>query len=160
MHFFQRTTIKQIALVVSTGLLIPINNNALAQTKIQNMTTQVSSDYPPFIPAPRTATPVIVTVELIAKDPQVLEQHLARAGVIPTTRLASGINYSWTIQDRDNPNRFVLIQQWNSAEQQQGYIAWREERGNLAELRSLLSQDPVVNYLSITDSNTLPAQIK
>ncbi|HEY9644309.1 MAG TPA: hypothetical protein V6C57_27695 [Coleofasciculaceae cyanobacterium] len=127
------------------------------------MTTQLAPqlrDYPPFIPAPANATPVIVTVELIAKDPEALERHLNSSGVIPTTRLASGINYSWTVREQNNSNRFVLIQQWNSVEQQQGYIAWRVERGDLAELRSLLTEDPVVRYLSPIDLATLPAQVR
>jgi quinol monooxygenase YgiN len=119
-----------------------------------------ANDQPPFIPAPKDATPVIVTIELIAKDSKVLEKHLNSAGVIPTTRLASGNNYSWTVRDRNNPKRFLLIQQWNSAAQQQGYIAWRTQRGNLAQLRTLLGQDPVVRYLNPVDLTTLPAQVR
>lgn len=133
--------------------------SALAQTHpAKEMTNTAASAYPPFIMAPAEATPVMVTVELIAEDPQVLEAHLTSAGVIPTTRLASGNNYSWTVRDADNPNRFVLVQQWNSQLQQEGYIAWRIERGDLAELRSLLAQDPIVNYLTPVDLGTLPAQ--
>jgi len=117
-----------------------------------------TDNYPPFVPAPADAAPVIVTVELIAQDAETLENHLNSAGVIPTTRLASGINYSWTVRDANDPGRFVLIQQWNSVEQQQAYIDWRVERGNLAELRSLLTQDPVVTYLNPVDMSALPAQ--
>jgi len=117
-----------------------------------------AEDYPPFIAAPIDAVPVIVTVELMAKDSEILERHLNSAGVIPLTRLASGINYSWTVRDANNTNRFVLIQQWNSVEQQQAYIGWRVERGNLAELRSLLTQDPIVTYLTPVDLSNLPIQ--
>ena len=138
------------------------DRHTLAQTiTIQKATAQImpsKQEQPPFIPAPKNSIPVIVTVELIAKDPVKLSQHLKSPEVIPTTRLASGINYSWTVRDTINPNRFVLIQQWNSAEQQQGYISWREERGDLAQLRELLAQDPTVSYLAPTDTNTLPAQ--
>lgn len=119
-----------------------------------------NDNYPPFIPAPEDAFPVLVIVELMANDPEILERHLANADVIPTTRLASGINYSWTVRDQNNPNRFLLIQQWNSVSQQQGYIAWRNERGNLAQLRALLTEDPVVQYLNPTDITTLPAQAR
>lgn len=153
-----------ISLLITTSMVfLHSTNQTIAQTIDQEMTTQqpaVADNYPPFIPAPETAIPVMVTVELRAKDPVVLEQHLKSAKVIPTTRLASGNNYSWTVRDRQNSHRFMLIQQWNSVEQQQGYIAWREKRGDLAQLRELLTQDPVVSYLSLTDLNTLPAQIK
>ncbi|MEO1619909.1 MAG: hypothetical protein AAFU53_02620 [Cyanobacteria bacterium J06632_3] len=68
--------------------------------------------------------------------------------VILSNRLASGINYCWTVRDTSDAHRFVLIQQWNSAEQQQAYISWRIERGDLEQLRSLLTQDPIVTYLT------------
>lgn len=121
-------------------------------------TPVLANDHPPFIPTPQEATPVMVTVELIANDPDVLERHLNSAEVIPTTRLATGINFSWTVQDQNDPKRFLLIQQWNSIAQQQGYIAWRDERGNLAQLRALLSEDPVVRYFKPTDMMNLPSQ--
>lgn len=146
--------------LVLLGLCFSSTARVNAQPDFSNnldaMTT--TENYPPFVAAPSEATPVIVTVELIAEDPQVLEQHLNSAKVIPTTRLASGINYSWTVRDENNGNRFVLIQQWNSAEQQQAYINWRAERGDLAELRSLLTQDPTVTYLAPIDLVNLPAQ--
>lgn len=171
MNFIDRTNISKLVCFIFLGLLTIVGNNFLtsdrhasAQTiNTKEMTTQLAqirNNYPPFIAAPKTAIPVIVTIELIAKDPAILEQHLNSANVIPTTRLASGISYSWTVRDTANPNRFVLIQQWNSTEQQQSYIAWREERGDLAQLRELLTQDPVVDYLAPTDLNTLPYQAK
>jgi quinol monooxygenase YgiN len=131
-------------------------------TGVLLMTTPpaIANDYPPFIPAPAEATPVLVIVELVAKDPNALERYLSSAQVIPTTRLASGINYSWTVHDRNNPNRFLLIQQWNSVAQQQGYIAWRNKRGNLAQLRTFLSEDPVVTYLNPIDMMALPSQAR
>lgn len=154
MNFAYRSALIGFALL-GLSLSLPISAQPLLSVHSQTMTTE---SHPPFIAAPKDATPVIVTVELIAKDPQMLERHLNSADVIPTTRLASGINYSWTVRDADNPNRFVLIQQWNSVEQQQAYIAWRVERGNLEELRSLLTQAPAVNYLNPVDMSALPAQ--
>ena len=171
MSFINRRSILKPICFIFLGLLTVVGNNfltsnrhAFAQTiNTKEMTTQLAqirNNYPPFVAAPETAIPVIVTVELIAKDPAKLEQHLNSADVIPTTRLASGINYSWTVRDTANSNRFVLIQQWNSIEQQQSYIAWREERSDLAQLRELLTQDPVVDYFAPTDLNTLPYQAK
>jgi quinol monooxygenase YgiN len=142
------------SLLLATSLIF------LAVIPAQATPNKAMSHHPPYIPAPADAKPVIVTVELMAKDAAVLERHLNSADVIPTTRLASGINYSWTTRDQQNPNRFVLIQQWNSVKQQQDYIAWRVERGDLAKLRSLLTQDPVVNYLNAIDLSKLPSQVK
>lgn len=145
-------------LFLSVGVVSPTREaQAQATPSIEQKNIMTTENYPPFVVAPEEATPIIVTVELIAEDPQALEQHLNSAAVIPTTRLASGINYSWTVCDANNPNRFVLIQQWNSTEQQ-AYIDWRIERGDLEKLRSLLTQDPVVTYLTPVDLSTLPVQ--
>jgi len=76
-------------------------------TEIKGVTAQITnaySDHPPFIPVTENAAPVIVIVELTAKEPQALEKHLIRAEVIPTTRLVSGISYSWTVRNQNNPN--------------------------------------------------------
>ncbi|MEL6606580.1 MAG: hypothetical protein AAFP20_25665, partial [Cyanobacteria bacterium J06614_10] len=134
-------------------------SNDTPSNDIEMLTSTDAQSYPPFVMAPAEAAPVIVSVELMAEDPETLKQHLMSAEVIPTTRLASGINYSWTVQDANNPNRFVLIQQWNSVEQQSAYIDWRIERRDLAVLRSLLTEDPVVTYLSPVDMTALPAQV-
>jgi len=155
----KRIALSVLTLLFSVGV-VPTIRQACAQPSpsIEQEYAMTLENYPPFVAAPVEATPVIVTVELVAEDPQALEQHLNSAAVIPTTRLASGINYSWTVRDANDANRFVLIQQWNSAEQQQAYIGWRSERGDLEELRSLLTQDPVVTYLTPVDLNNLPVQ--
>jgi quinol monooxygenase YgiN len=140
-------------LALMTGVLLMTTTPALTQSTPNNQ-------YPPLIPAPEDAMPVVVIVELTAKNPQVLEQYLKSAGVIPTTRLASGINYIWTVRDQNKPGQFVLIQQWNSVKQQQHYLQWRIDRGDVAKLRSLLTEDPVVKYLTPIDMTTLPAQIR
>ncbi|MEL6382859.1 MAG: hypothetical protein AAFQ89_10370 [Cyanobacteria bacterium J06626_18] len=102
----------------------------------------------------------MVVVELLAEDTDRLEQHLNSSDVIPTTHLASGINYSRTVRDKNDPRRFLLIQQWNSEEQPQSYIAWRSERGDLAQLRTMLTADPAVSHLSLVNLTTLPAQAR
>lgn len=142
---------------IASNTFVRNSNFTLAQTNFQTTETAIC---PPFVAAPVDATPVIVITELIAKKPQALAQYLKRADVIPTTRLASGINYSWTVRDKKNSSRFMLIQQWNSIEQQEVYIEWRINRGDATELRSLLSKDPTVTYLNPIDTNTLPAQAK
>ncbi|MEM9797720.1 MAG: hypothetical protein AAF919_14605 [Pseudomonadota bacterium] len=96
-------------------------------------------------------------VELVAEDPDAFRSYLESAAVIPTTRLASGIQYSWTTQDPENPERFVLLQSWTSAQQHADYIAWRQETGALQELTDQLTEAPRVVYLDPFDVATLPA---
>jgi hypothetical protein len=71
--------------------------------------------------------------------------------VIPVTRKASGNKYSHSLQDPKTPTEFLLVQGWDSIEQQQGYIAWRDKTGDLAQFRGFLSKDPVVEVYSMFD---------
>jgi hypothetical protein len=114
---------------------------------------------PPYVAAPADAKPVMVKVELEAKDPAAFKQYLMSKPVIPVTRLASGIKYSWSTQDANAPAKFTLLQEWTSVKQHQDYIKWRVDTGALKELTDQLSKDPVVTYLDPFDMNTLPAQV-
>lgn len=105
---------------------------------------------PPKIPAPANARQVLVILRLSAKDPAAFHGHLLK--VIPVTRLASGCRYSHTYQDPIVPGEFALVQGWDSVDQQQGYIRWRESTGDLAELISFLSKPPVVETFSLLDA--------
>jgi quinol monooxygenase YgiN len=64
------------------------------------------------------------------------------------------------VRNQNNPDRFLLIQQWNSVNQQQSYITWRIERGALAELRTLLTEDPIVRCFTPVDMLALPSQAR
>ena len=132
------------ALIAST-LLSVAASSALAQ------------DVPPYVAPPENARTVLVLVELTAANPDAFRDYLASAPVIPITRLASGINYSWSTQNPDAPETFVLIQEWDSAEQHAAYIAWRDETGALKELTDQLAEPPRVIYLDRFDTDTLPA---
>ena len=112
---------------------------------------------PPYVAPPEDARTVMVLVELTAADPDAFRDYLASAPVIPTTRLASGINYSWSTRRPDSPETFVLLQEWDSAEQHAAYLAWRDGTGALAELVDRLAEPPRVVYLERFDTDTLPA---
>lgn len=101
-----------------------------------------AQDAPPQVAAPDGAVAVVVVLELIAKDPGAFKEHLLQ--VIPVTRQASGIRYSWSTRDSANPASFVLYQGWDSLEQQEAYMAWRERRGDLSMFLSFLVEPPRV----------------
>jgi len=113
---------------------------------------------PPYVQAPADSVPVMVKVELEAKNPADFKQYLQSANVIPVTRLASGIKYSWSTQDLNEPAKFTLIQEWTSQKQHQDYIQWRVDTGALKELTDQLASDPTVTYLTLFDSDRMPAQ--
>ncbi len=109
-----------------------------------------SAATPPKVAAPANAKPVLVTLRLTAKNADIFRAHLLK--VIPVTRIASGCRYSHTYQDPAKPNEFVLLQGWDSIEQQQVYIAWRESTGDLAEFVGMLAQPPVVSSFVLIDA--------
>jgi quinol monooxygenase YgiN len=115
---------------------------------------------PPFVETPANAASIMVKVELEAKDPAAFKAYLMSQRVIPVTRTATGINFSWSTQDPANPAKFTLIQKWNSKEQHAAYIQWRVDTGALKELTDQLAVPPVVTYLEAFDTETLPAQVK
>jgi quinol monooxygenase YgiN len=129
---------------------VALSAHSFAETKVT---------IPPFYAPPADATPVMVKVELQAKDAASFKAYLESANVIPTTRLASGIKYSWSTQHADDPTKFTLLQEWTSASQHQSYIQWRVDTGALKELTDQLAVPPVVTYLNVFDDNTLPAQV-
>jgi putative intracellular protease/amidase/quinol monooxygenase YgiN len=109
-----------------------------------------AADRPPAVAAPPNARAVMVTLRLSAKNADAFKQHLLK--VIPVTRLASGCRYSHSYQHTKTPSEFLLVQGWDSLEQQQGYIAWRQARGDLAQFGAFLGSDPVIETFDLFDA--------
>ncbi len=105
---------------------------------------------PPKVGAPANARPVLVTLRLSAKDAAAFRAHLLK--VIPVTRTAAGCRYSHTYQDPVAASEFVLVQGWDSTEQQQAYIQWRESTGDLAQFLGLLAKPPLVETFTLIDA--------
>jgi quinol monooxygenase YgiN len=132
---------RRAILQVAAAATVLAGSASLAQAQVVD---------PPLIAAPAGAQPVTVTIRLTAKDADALRAHLLN--VIPVTRTASGCRYSNTFQDPNTPTAFLLVQGWDSAEQQQGYIAWRDATGDLAQLIDMLSVSPVVETFALIDA--------
>jgi putative intracellular protease/amidase/quinol monooxygenase YgiN len=113
-------------------------------------TLEALDNRPPVMAAPLGARPVCVIVRLRAIDGMALKHHLLTA--IPVTRTASGCRYSHTYQDPARPDEFLLVQGWDSLEQQRGYLAWRERHGDVAELQGLLRANPVIESFGLLDA--------
>lgn len=107
-------------------------------------------DQPPATAAPADAKAVMMTLRLSANNGDAFKRHLLK--VIPVTRLASGCRFSHSYQHSTTPNEFLLIQGWDSLEQQQAYIAWRQARGDLAQFGAFLGQDAVIETFDLFDA--------
>jgi quinol monooxygenase YgiN len=87
---------------------------------------------------------VTITIRLNAKDPVITLDVLAKA--LPGTRQSQGCRYVNTFVSQDSPKEIVLIQGWDSRADQQRYIAWRQQTGDLAQLIATLSEPPVTDF--------------
>lgn len=127
----------------------PASATGVAQAVVAQLTHRTNDPLPPRVEVPRGAQPVVVTVRLRAKDPSTLRKHLE--AVIPITRKAAGNRFSWSSQDAKDPHAFTLTQGWDSLAQQQSYMAWRTERGDLAQLVERLEEAPEVEAAEAFD---------
>ncbi|WP_162932928.1 putative quinol monooxygenase [Roseovarius sp. EL26] len=47
---------------------------------------------------------------------------------------------------QDDPSKILLLEEWESKADFDSYLNWRIERGDFAELTSLLESDPVLTF--------------
>ncbi|WP_072396129.1 antibiotic biosynthesis monooxygenase [Hyphomicrobium sp. CS1GBMeth3] len=73
--------------------------------------------------------PIVVTLRLTPSDPKAFQSFLAE--ILPDTRKARGCRYAKTYVTKDGAEGVLLLQEWNSPEDQQAYMAWRESTGVL-----------------------------
>ena len=60
------------------------------------------------------------------------------------TRGFDGCNGITIHTNQSDPNNWVFIEDWDSREQYDKYLAWRGERGDMEKLGALLSGEPSV----------------
>ncbi len=72
-------------------------------------------------------TPIVVTLRLTPSDPAAFQAFLS--DILPDTRKARGCRFCKTYTGGDGD--FMLLQEWDSQEDQQAYMKWRESTGVL-----------------------------
>ena len=87
---------------------------------------------------------VTVTLKLVAKDKNELLNALSRT--LPTTRNYEGCRYVNTYTKAEHSKEVILIQGWDSRQNQERYIQWREKTGDLDNLLGLLAKPPVTEF--------------
>ena len=96
----------------------------------------------------------IVFVEFTVKDQAVdqVNDIMASQNGLPTTRSQKGCLSVEVLTEMDNSNHFVLIEKWESKDDQFAYFKFREEEGpegTLAQLMPLLDGEPKFIYWNI-----------
>ena len=96
----------------------------------------------------------IVFVEFTVKEQAVdqVNDLMASQDGLPTTRSQKGCLSVEVLTEMDNSNHFVLIEKWESKDDQLAYLKYREEEGPegaLAQLMPLLDGEPKFIYWNI-----------
>jgi quinol monooxygenase YgiN len=88
---------------------------------------------------------IVVTLRLTPADPAAFQSFLAE--ILPDTRKAKGCRYSKTYVANDGAD-VLLLQEWDSSEDQQAYMAWREKTGVLKTFLGHLAKPAEVSVWS------------
>ena len=96
--------------------------------------------------------PLLVLVELKSRPNDAAELGtLLRTSLIPATRDYEGCEGLSLHLNQDNPAQFLVLQRWTSRKQFEGYLQWRQERGDLPRLGELLTDPPAFRYFDDVD---------
>ncbi|RYD86688.1 MAG: hypothetical protein EOP61_37025 [Sphingomonadales bacterium] len=74
---------------------------------------------------------VTVTLELVIKPEAADAMFAAMAAMVPDTAKRPGFRALRTVRHKDEPNRAIIIEQWDREEDYHAYMAWRTERGDM-----------------------------
>jgi len=70
---------------------------------------------------------------------------------LPDTRARQGAGKMELIQDQDDPTHMVVYEIWDSKADQEAYVGWRAERGDIDTLGTMLAAPPTFTYFDIVD---------
>ena len=62
------------------------------------------------------------------------------------TRGFDGCNGITIHKNESDPNNMVFVEDWDTREQYEKYLAWRTERGDMEKLAGLLAGEPSIRY--------------
>ncbi|MEL6183278.1 MAG: antibiotic biosynthesis monooxygenase [Myxococcota bacterium] len=93
----------------------------------------------PLVAAPPGEAGAMVLLEMRAREREALREHLQAC--VKLSRRASGCLWSRLLPQREDPSVFVWMQQWASCTQQEAFLAWQRERGDLDILQGFLEDE-------------------
>ncbi|MBL4830751.1 MAG: antibiotic biosynthesis monooxygenase [Aliivibrio sp.] len=88
---------------------------------------------------------ILVHLEANAKPECVSEMSESLATLFPETRVYDGC-IDITAYLNDDGHTFIFTEHWETKEQYEKYLAWRQETGVLDKLVSLLQEPPTIRY--------------
>ena len=72
--------------------------------------------------------------------------------ILPETRAYEGCTGVETLQNSDDADDVVLVEDWETREQYENYLAWQREGGTSARLLEALAEPPTIRHFDVTDA--------
>lgn len=72
--------------------------------------------------------------------------------ILPETRAYEGCTSVETLQNSDDADHVVLVEVWESRDQYEKYLAWRQETGTVDRLMEALAEPPTIRHFDVTDA--------
>ena len=89
---------------------------------------------------------VLVTLDFNVKPGNVGDIKEWLRGELHHTRGFDGCNGLTIHSDQDDPNHLVFVENWDSRQHYEKYLAWRTERGDLEKLVGWIAGEPNIRY--------------
>jgi quinol monooxygenase YgiN len=89
-----------------------------------------------------------VTVTFVMNlKPEVMEPLLARfEEALPDTRAFPGCRSVKVFRNDEDPNKIILLEEWDSREDHEKYMAWRNEDGTMDALAGMFTSPTKPEY--------------
>ena len=72
--------------------------------------------------------------------------------ILPETRAHEGCTSVDALQNNDDADNVVLVEDWETREQYEQYLAWQRERGTSDRLMEALAEPPTIRHFDVTDA--------
>ena len=72
--------------------------------------------------------------------------------ILPETRAYEGCAGVETLRNSDDADNVVVVEDWETREQYEKYLAWQRDRGTSARLMEALAEPPVIRHFDVTDA--------
>ena len=72
--------------------------------------------------------------------------------ILPETRAHEGCTSVEVLQNSDDADNVVLVEDWETREQYEQYLAWQRERGTSDRLMGALAEPPIIRHFDVTDA--------
>jgi len=95
---------------------------------------------------------ILVLLEVQVKPAAVGEFKSFMEAIFPDTRTFSGCKSAALHVNQDDATNMLAVEEWDTREDHQKYIAWRTETGIMASVAAMVAAPPSLRYFDRTNA--------